>query len=306
MLPAIDGRSPRSTVCVIGGSGCIGSHVADALTRSGRDVRIYDRRPSRWLRDGQEMVLGSLDSTEELAAAVHGCDAVFHFAGMSDLDATRESPVDAAEHNVLGTARALDACRRAGVRRFLYASTVYAYSREGGFYRCSKQAAELFVEEFGRSFGMEFVILRFGSIYGPRSDETNGLYRLVRSALASGTLSYAGNPDAVREYVHVQDVADACLEALVDSFRNQCLIITGRESTPVKEIALMLAEILGLPGGGIRFVDEGRAGHYIRTPYSDMPRLAHKYTPALHVDLGQGLLQLVGYVRDRERGGGTA
>jgi UDP-glucose 4-epimerase len=182
------------------------------------------------------------------------------------------------------------------VKRFVYASTVYVYSREGGFYRCSKQAAEHYVEEYQRAYGVDYTILRYGSLYGPRSDETNGLFRIVRDALQRGFLSYEGNPDSIREYIHVEDAARASVLALNDEFRNESVVLTGHQSMKVLDLLKMLAEILGMPDE-VKFRNEDYAGHYVRTPYAYQPKLGRKYMPPLHVDLGQGLLQLIEEVR---------
>jgi UDP-glucose 4-epimerase len=198
--------------------------------------------------------------------------------------------------NVLGTVNVLEACRRHGVKRLVYASTVYVYSREGGFYRCSKQAAEHYVEEYQRAYGLDFTILRFGSLYGPRADATNGLYQIVRDALQHGSISYDGNPESIREYIHVQDAARASLVALGEEFRNESVIVTGPQPMRVMDLLKMLAEILGLPDA-VTFKDEAYAGHYVRTPYAYQPKLGRKYVPTLHVDLGQGLLELIDEVR---------
>jgi UDP-glucose 4-epimerase len=283
--------------CVVGGTGFVGSHVADRLSGEGYEVRVFDRTPSPWLRLGQVMLQGDLLDPRALDRAVSDCDGVFHFAGLANLNEALERPVEAAEVNVLGTVKLLEACRRAGVRRFLYASTMYVFSREGGFYRASKQSAELFVEDYGRQFGIDFVILRFGSIYGPGSGPGNGLFRIVRAALADGQLSYPGSAEAVREYIHVADVAQACLDAVSGPFSDGSLVVTGRESTSVAELLLMIAEILGLDPRSVRFDSSVNPGHYVRTPCADVPRLSRRCTPALHVDLGQGMLDLVEYVR---------
>jgi UDP-glucose 4-epimerase len=231
-----------------------------------------------------------------LSAAVAGSDAVYHFAAFADLNEALDKPLDTVRVNVLGTVNVLEACRRHGVKRLVYASTVYVYSREGGFYRCSKQAAEHYVEEYQRAYGLDFTILRFGSLYGPRADATNGLYQIVRDALQHGSISYDGNPESIREYIHVQDAARASVVALGEEFRNESVIVTGPQPMRVMDLLKMLAEILGLPDT-VTFKDEAYAGHYVRTPYAYQPKLGRKYVPTLHVDLGQGLLELIDEVR---------
>ncbi len=281
---------------MIGGSGFLGSHVADELSEAGYTVCVYDLRPSPWLRADQQMVVGDLLDERALAEAVAGCEAVYNHAAIADLNYALDKPVETVRVNVLGTVKALEACRQAAVGRFVYASTVYVYSREGGFYRCSKQAAEHFVEEYQRACGLDFTILRYGSLYGPRSDETNGLRRIVRDALVRGAISYAGNPESIREYIHVQDAARASVVALGPEYRNESVVLTGHQPMRVADLLKMIAEILGMPDA-VDFRDEDYAGHYVRTPYAYQPKLGRKYAPPLHVDLGQGLLQLIDEVR---------
>ena len=70
---------------VIGGSGFMGSHTADQLTRRGYKVAIFDRKTSEWLQPGQEMIIGELDDRQKIAMAVKNADIVYHFAGISDI-----------------------------------------------------------------------------------------------------------------------------------------------------------------------------------------------------------------------------
>jgi UDP-glucose 4-epimerase len=283
-------------VVVLGGSGFLGSHVADQLTHAGHQVYIYDRAPSPWLQPGQHMIVGDVMDRDGLAAAIAGAGAVFHFAALADLDQLRFQPVETIQTNVLGTVFALEACRLHRVPRFLYASTVYVHSREGGFYRCSKQAAEQYVEEYERTYGVDYTILRFGSLYGPRSTASNSLYQVVRRALETGQIVYQGSPEALREYIHVDDAARASVTALGEAFRNESIVLTGQGAMRVYDLLQMLAEILNLPDS-VTFSENNYPGHYIRTPYASQSKLGRKYLPPLHVDLGQGLLQLIEDIR---------
>ena len=285
-------------VTVIGGSGFLGSHVADQLSVHGQSVRIFDRRVSPWLRSDQEMIIGDLLDLQVLDEAIKDSEVVYHFAALADLNDALDKPVDTVRINVLGTVQALDICRMYGVKRFMYASTVYVYSREGGFYRCSKQASEHYVEEYARVFGLDYTILRYGSLFGPRSDESNGLFRIVRDAIQLGKLRISRvSPEAIREYIHVEDAAKASVVALGDDFKNESIVLTGHEPMSVSDFMKMLSEILGF-SDKVEFVDSEKSGHYIRTPYAYQPKLGRKYTPPLHVDLGQGLIQLINEVTE--------
>jgi UDP-glucose 4-epimerase len=283
-------------ILVTGGSGFLGSHVADQLTLNGHEVTIFDQVKSPWLKPGQKMIVGNVCSPEELYNVSKGVEVFYHLAALADLNESLEKPVKTVEVNVLGTVYALEACRKNKIKRFIYASTLYVYSQEGGFYRCSKQSAEHFVEEYQKAFGIDYTILRYGSLYGPRSTESNGLYRIVQEALKENVVRYRGHSESMREYVHVEDVSRASVHALADEYKNQSLLLTGQESMRVYDLVKMLAEILGIPDK-VEFTDEEYLGHYVRTPYSYQPKLGRKYRSSTHVDLGQGLLQLIDEVR---------
>lgn len=283
-------------VCVVGGAGFLGSHVCDQLSEAGYQVFIYDQIASPWRRPDQHMVEADIFDEASLDKAIEGCGAVYNFAAIADINEALDKPLETIEVNILGNALALEACRRHGVKRYVYASTVYVHSREGGFYRCSKHASEQYVEEYQNRYGLDFTILRYGSLYGPRSGQNNGLWRIVKKALETGCVSYEGSPEAMREYIHVEDAARASVIALSDEFRNQHVVLTGQEPMRVMDLLKMLAEILGMPQS-VEFIESDYAGHYIRTPYAYQTRLGRKYVPPMHVDLGQGLLELIGEVQ---------
>jgi UDP-glucose 4-epimerase len=288
-------ESPKKA-CVIGGSGFLGSHVCDQLSAAGYAVTILDRVPSPWQNGTQRMIEGDVLDVAILDEAVSGCDAVYNFAAIADIDEALSKPVESVRVNILGNVYALEACRKHSVRRYVYASTVYVHSREGGFYRCSKLAAEQYVEEYSRTYALDYTVLRYGSLYGPRSDHHNGLRRVVQRALATGRVSYEGSVEAMRQYIHVEDAARASVAALGDEFRNQHVVLTGQEPMRVMDLLKMLSEMLGLPDD-VEFIHTDRPGHYVRTPYAYQPRLGRKYVPPMHVDLGQGLLELIDDIR---------
>lgn len=279
-------------ITVFGGSGFLGSHVCDKLTEAGHKVTVFDIHASPWLKAGQTMITANILDREAVDAAVKGADVVYNFAGIADIGEANMSIVRTTELNVLGNSLVLDACVRHKVKRFVFASTLYVYSKDGGFYRCSKQACELFIEHCQATYGLEYTILRYGSLYGPRSDSRNAIYRFVREALEGKRISYFGHPTALREYVHVEDAAGTTLEILSPEFANQNVIITGNQPMQVGDLLRMLAEMLG---GGIEFefLDKDATGHYEITPYSFSPKIGRKLIPRLNIDLGQGLLKVI-------------
>ena len=199
-------------------------------------------------------------------------------------------PVDIA--GVLGNVILLEACRKAGVKRYVFASTLYVYGKSGGFYRCSKQACELYIENYHDMFGLEYTILRYGSLYGPRADRRNAINRFVAEALEKGTITYYGAPTALREYIHVEDAALSTVEILGPEYANQNIVLTGNQPMQVGDLFRMIEEMLGKPIE-IKYQHDPNSGHYQITPYAFMPKVGRKMTPHLSTELGQGVLKVM-------------
>ncbi|RMH59634.1 MAG: NAD(P)-dependent oxidoreductase [Candidatus Hydrogenedentota bacterium] len=294
--------SSRGKALVIGGSGFVGSHIADALTAAGYGVRIFDLRESPYRTPDQEFVRGDIMDLEALTEAAKGCRYVYNFAGMADLEEAKDNPIGAARLNVLGNVHALEAARRAEAERFIYASTVYVYSGAGAFYRASKQAAEHFVETYHERFGLSFTILRYGSLYGRRAGSQNGIYDLLRQALEHKKIRYEGDGEAVREYIHVEDAARLSVKILAPEFANRHLILTGHERWKIRDLTRMIAEMLE-EDIEVEFGNLHVDGHYAMTPYAFRPRLGHKLVANDFVDLGQGLLDCMSEIHEELRAG---
>ena len=279
-------------ITVFGGSGFLGSHICDKLSEAGHEVTIVDLNPSPWLKDNQKMIVGSILDEAVLDKAVEGADIVCNYAGIADIGEANSRPVDTARLNVVGTVMALEACRKYGIKRYIFASSLYVYGKSGGFYRCSKQACEIYIENYQAMHNLPYTILRYGSLYGPRADNRNAIHRFVHEAMTSGTITYYGAPTALREYVHVDDAATATLEVLDESFANQNIIVTGNQPMRVGDLFKMIGEMLG-KDIEIRYQNDPNSGHYQITPYSFMPKVGRKLVPPLTVDLGQGILRVM-------------
>jgi len=279
-------------ITVFGGAGFLGSHVCDKLSDAGHAVTIFDLHPSPWLRPDQAMLTGDILDEAAVYAATAGADAVYNFAGIADIGEAGDRPLDTVKYNILGNAIILEGAKKAGARRFVFASSLYVYSKSGGFYRCSKQASELYIENYRQVYGLEYTILRYGSLYGPRADKRNAIYRFVREALENGRIEYFGHPTALREYIHVEDAAQCSVDILAPEFADSNIVLTGSQPMRVGDLLKMIAEMLGqkIEFG---FLGEGQNGHYEVTPYSFSPCIGKKMTPRLCTDLGQGILRVI-------------
>jgi len=282
-----------SNVLVIGGSGFMGSHTADVLSENGNIVSILDKVSSPWLRDDQNMIVGDAMDPGTLESAMHNIDCIYYFAGIADIAEAKSNPCGTIETNIMGLTKALEASVKNNIKKFVYASTMYVYSSHGSFYRASKQAAEIIVEAYHEKYGMNFVFLRYGSLYGPRSQDWNGIKGFVKQVVETGVIEYSGNGSEVREYIHVLDAAKLSVRALDEKYRNRAITITGQQSMKVSDMFSMIFEIEGKKAN-VKYLDTHESSsHYGNTPYRYTPKTSMKIIPTEFVDFGQGLLDVV-------------
>lgn len=240
-------------VAVTGGCGFIGSHVVDHLVRAGHEVLVIDSN-DQWRNDGAQYLLADLFDPDSMDAALAGRDAVFHLAGAADVNDVTADPVQALRLNVEGVGRVLESARRQGCGRVVLASTVWVYGATAGtgertedalvdlrevghLYVSTKLAAEMVMHSYQQMFGQEFTILRYGIPYGPRMRDALVVARFVRAAQAGQPITVAGTGDQVRNFVYVEDLAEAHVLALSPAAANQTLALEGDTPVSVNEIA---------------------------------------------------------------------
>lgn len=276
---------------VFGGSGFLGSHLADVLSERGYEVKIFDLKPSPYLKPNQEMIVGDVLNSKLVIESIQDCNYVYNFSGIADLDDASTRPVDTVRQTIEGNVNILEGTREANVKRFIYASTIYVYSDKGGFYRCSKQAAETYVEEFQMKYKLPFTILRYGTLYGSRSDLRNSIYCYVYQALKEGRIQCKGAGRTLREYINVKDAARLSVDIMDEKYKNQYVIISGHHPITFQQLLETIKEMCNNKIE-IKLSAAENQGHYTLTPYSFTPKMGYKLTSNYYTDIGQGLLEV--------------
>ena len=257
---------------VTGGSGFIGSNLADALVARGDEVTIVDdlstgrRENLDWaLESGArlvEMDIRDSAAVKDVVAQVEP-EAIFHLAAQIDVRKSTADPAVDARINVEGTINVLDAARQAGVPRFVNTSTGGAIYGEGKIlpapeehpsapeapYGQSKLCAEGYCELFARLHGLSTVSLRYGNVFGPRQDplgEAGVIAIFCGKLLAGGTPMVFGDGLQTRDYVYVGDVVAANLLAADSTATGPFNIGTGVE-TSVLDLVAALRDLSGRP-----------------------------------------------------------
>jgi UDP-glucose 4-epimerase len=276
-------------VVVFGGNGFIGSYVIEVLLERNYEVISADLNPSVYVDDRYFQKCDILDA-QRVDELVKGAHIVYNFAGFANLDDAIADPVKALELNVMGNLNILEACKKNNIKRFVYASSAYAMSDKGSFYGISKLTSEKLTEEYYKKFGLEFTIVRYGSVYGERDYHNNYIYNLLKTSVQTKEINHSGDGEEIREYIHAADVAKLAVDIIEsDDFVNEHLILTGVERMQRKELFEMINEILG-GTLKINLNDDGYHNHYKTTPYSFHPTRSKKLVANPYIDMGQGLL----------------
>ncbi len=219
------------TVLITGGAGFIGSNLAARLAGAGDRVRILDdlSMGNRAYLDGvpHELIVRSLSDRAAIKTAVEGVDAVVHLAARAGIPDSVTDPIGTFEANVSRLLDVLDAARLAGARRFVFASSNAAAGDHEppaderdlphpvSPYGASKLAGEAYCQAYAATYGLAACALRFSNAYGPRSLHKRSVVAAwLRAALAGEPIEVHGDGLQTRDFVFVDDLADAVRAAL--------------------------------------------------------------------------------------------
>ena len=279
-------------IAVIGGSGFLGSHLSDALSKKGHKVKIFDRKKSKWIKKNQKMIIGNILNLSSLTKVIKGSQIVYNFAALADIDYAKYRPIETVKINILGTLNALTLSKKYNVKKFIQASTIYATSEEGGFYARSKKAAEDYIEEFKNIYGLNYTILRFGSLYGERSNNNNGVRNIIDKAIKKKELIYRGKKNAARRYIHVEDAAKACVIIMNQKYNNKYITITGNKLIRINKIFNVLSDYFIISKKKMKYLNEKYTGHYHTRPTRFKQRIGQNLVIKEQKDFTENLLKL--------------
>jgi UDP-glucose 4-epimerase len=303
-------------VLVTGGAGFIGSHLVRACLDAGEEVRVFDdlssgkRENLAEVARDVELVTASVEDAAALEKAARGCEVVYHQAAIASVPRSVDDPLGTHAVNATGTLHALEAARRAGARRFVFAGSTAVYGDDDALpkredmtprprspYALQKLAGEAYCEQYARLFGLEAVPLRYFNVFGPRQDPRSmyaGVIPIFVTTLAAGRRPRVfGDGRQSRDFVHVSDVVAANRAAAVAPARAAGVPINvGRGvRTSLLELLARIAEALGRPAPEPSFEPE-RPGD-VRHSQADPTRAAELLGWRARVSLEEGLRDTV-------------
>ena len=279
-------------VLIIGGSGFLGSALVKRLIKNIEyKVKIFD------LLDRPELcevdyIKGDICNLELLDSALIGVDIVYNFAAISDLYACDLNPKRALNINIIGNWDILELCIKNKVERFVFSSSLYADSNNGGIYSITKFTSEKLIKYYCEKNNINFSILRIGTIYGPEADDNNSVTRYIKSAINYGRIDCKGDGNEVRSYLHVNDAAAICEEILNEEYKNKTLILEGVNFYKVADLFNIISEVLNKEIL-INYLNTNDSLNYKYTPYNISESFNEKVILNSYIDFNQGLFQLI-------------
>lgn len=272
---------------VTGSSGFLGSHIVDHLKLAGFEVVAFDLKEPH--REDLEFVIGDVRDKEAVMKAVKGCDYIFHNAAIANIDDSYKAPFETIGVNVIGTLTLLEAARIEGLKRFVLASSVYVSSDMGSLYRVSKITSELLCETYEKDFGVPYTLIRYGSLYGRRSNTWNMVFDICTKLLEKGEYTYNGTGEEIREFINVEDAARETIRVATDEqFRNKVVLIAGHQRMKMRDFFSMVAEMFPQEVK-IHYAGSLSKLHYNVTPYRFKRDLPIRINMSTFVDIGEGI-----------------
>lgn len=246
---------------ITGGAGFIGNHIARHLLAEGWEVVCFDDLSvgkMEYVPDGAELIIGDIRDEESVVAAMSGCSHVYHLAARVSIRKAVDTFVDDAEVNTLGTLKVLRAAKGAGVRRFLYASSMAVYGtaefspqdeshpiKPTSPYGVAKYASERYILNLATRWDIEPVICRYFNTYGPRQTPSPyvGVITIFCRKLFEGQPpEIFGDGEQVRDFIHVDDIARGSVMALQKAPTGSVINLGTGTGTSVNRIAELLIQ----------------------------------------------------------------
>jgi len=311
-----------SLCLVTGGAGFIGSSLARALIARGDRVRVIDnfssgkRENLADIADRVELVEGDILDERALARAIEGVELVFHEAAIPSVPKSMAEPIENHAANATGTLRVLEAARRAGIRRLVYAASSAAYGDDPQLpkletmppapispYGGSKLAGEQYAQIYARAYGVETVCLRYFNVFGPRQDPASEyaavIPKFITAALAGKQPRIFGDGAQSRDFCYIDNIIEANFKAAVADARavsGGVFNIACEQATDLNRVVALIGDFLGQEVSAI-YEDE-RAGD-IKHSWADISAARARLGYTAGVSFAEGLGRTIDWYKSK-------
>ena len=284
---------------ILGGSGFVGRYFVERLLNDNQKVLNYDLKSLNIKHKNYQYIKGDIQNINLLKKYINKKINIFHFAGWSDIE-SQPSAKKVLKLNYLTTNKILEISSKKKINKFIFASSIYVMSNKGGAYKDSKLLCESKIREYGLKKNLDYLILRFGSVYGPGAKEGNAIFDILNSVIKKNKINYWGTGNELRQYIHASDASKIIYKIKKKDlkFSKKTILLTGLEDIKIKELLETIKEMLNLQKTKIYFnKNKNKSNHYIRSPYNILSAkkinsiICEKIIFDSYIDLGQGIYQ---------------
>ncbi len=260
----------NAKVLITGGAGFIGSHLADRLLSLKNNVIVYDNLDEYYSskeenvrhnvrKQNFKFVTEDITKYEALSKCMKGVDTVFHLAAQPGVGFSMDNPEKTLTVNIFGTLYVLKAAKEAGVKRVVLASSSSVYGSPRytpvdeehpteplSVYGASKLVAEKLGKVYNDQQGLEVIILRYHTVYGPRQRPDMAIHRWTKQILEGKPVTVYGDGSQTRDFTYVDDVIAGTIRASeVEGIGGEVFNIGGGGNVSVRNTIDLLAEAIG-------------------------------------------------------------
>lgn len=282
---------------IFGGSGFLGTHLSNYLLNKNFKIYIFDIKRNPNLNKKIKFIKGNIKNKNKIKNITKNFDFVFNFAGISDLDEANKNPLDTIENNLIGTINILQSLRNSkNLKKFIFASSIYAMSNQGGFYSSTKRSCENFIENYSEKYNLNFCILRYGSVYGIGSSKSNTIYNLIYQGIKNNEISRIGSGEEIRNYINVIDASKLTYKILSNKFNNKYVNIIGKKKLKVKNVIKTILKKIDIEK--VKYFKNIKSKyHYLNNPIDYQIPKGQTLVPIKGVSLSNGIDEIINEIK---------
>jgi len=288
-------------ILITGSNGFLGKSLVKKISSTTKHKIIALDKEHNYECNNVTFLNKDITLAESIEDCFEGVDVVVHYASIADIHEANINPLNTMNVNLIGTINILNLCVKYKIKRFIFSSSVYVNSNQGGLYKVSKKACEDIISHYGEKFNLKYTIMKLGSLYGPGGNSFNFIYNSLRSALKHKRIDRPGDGNELREYIHIDDVNSF----VISKFKNlnvdsENIIVSGLQLQKVSDILNIINEILG---GKIEINyqnDKKFDGHYKYTSYSYSNFVTKKVILENYIDIGAGIIDCINDIKNNE------
>lgn len=265
---------------------------------------------------GVELIVGDIRDVVVTNCACRGVDIVVHLAANTGVASSVKDPRLDCEINVLGTLNLLEAARQNGVSTFVFASSGAPLGeqeppvheekvpRPVSPYGAGKLAGEAYCSAYYRTYGIKTIILRFGNVYGPRSNHKSSVVaKFIKQAIAGEPLEIYGDGNQTRDFIYIDDLVEAIILAAKSNLGGEIFQIATYRETTINELTESLVKLFKemLPGSQINILYGQKRLGDVRRNYSDITKSRRLLGFEPRFDLEKGLRETIAWFLNLKR-----